>query len=292
MCRTKENGGRRCPQHTDPVKHAAYNARRRELYAASKKADSSSALTSLFPEMGVPIQPLNENARLAFIADARKLTKALLPDFDENTWALTESVITSDHPKYANPASHESLRYYTDIGYTHLRANLEGRGYAAPETLEWEHRVIDSIDKAFEQASPPDEPRLLYRGMRIPREHEPDQFINENFPVGGVVSQKSYMSTSLLPSVSKSFGDGFGSSDEDRIARSVVFQIVSKQGIALGKGTSEMSDREKEILMPRNARFKVVSVDKGVDFSYTPFGYPAEKLKRTVIRLVDVSDEE
>lgn len=38
MCRPKSQGGRRCPSHSDPVKRAARNAKKRELYRANKLA--------------------------------------------------------------------------------------------------------------------------------------------------------------------------------------------------------------------------------------------------------------
>lgn len=39
MCRPKSQGGRRCPSHSDPIKRAARNARRREAYKLSTKVD-------------------------------------------------------------------------------------------------------------------------------------------------------------------------------------------------------------------------------------------------------------
>lgn len=296
MCRPKELGGRRCPQHTDPVKHEAYNARRRELYAESKKVSSSSNPLDLFPKMGAVIGALDESVRLTFLSDARKLTKSLMPDFDEEQWKDTEDVISPSNPKYINPTNHDALRYYTELGFITLRNHLEQNDEAPTENKDWHDRVVSAIDSAFEQADPPEEPRLLYRGMRIRQNHADkdsiSKYVADNFPVGGVISQKNYMSTSLSPSVSTSFGDGFGGTPEERDSRSVLFQIVSKQGIALGKGTSDMGDREKEVLMPRNARFKVVSVDEGADFNYNIYGDTPVELKRTIIRLVDVSDED
>lgn len=38
MCRPKSQGGRRCPSHSDPVKRAARNAKKRELYNATKNS--------------------------------------------------------------------------------------------------------------------------------------------------------------------------------------------------------------------------------------------------------------
>lgn len=56
-----------------------------------------------------------------------------------------------------------------------------------------------------------------------------------------------------------------------------------------------MGEAESEVLMPRNAKFKVVSVDHNVNvpferkekFDQTSVNYA----RRTIIRMVDVSEE-
>ena len=58
MCRATFEGGRRCPSHTNPVLIAAYNAKRRERYAARKQL--SSPQETLQPEtthLGALVEP-------------------------------------------------------------------------------------------------------------------------------------------------------------------------------------------------------------------------------------------
>ena len=62
MCRSIANGGRRCPCSTDPVKRAAYNARRRELRRARKQGLPDPPLASEMNTLTVTPPPDNKSA--------------------------------------------------------------------------------------------------------------------------------------------------------------------------------------------------------------------------------------
>lgn len=53
--------------------------------------------------------------------------------------------------------------------------------------------------------------------------------------------------------------------------RAVVFEILSRKGVAVGEGVSSVAMGEAEVLMPRNTGFRVVSVDTDVDFKVGSF---------------------
>lgn len=89
-----------------------------------------------------------------------------------------------------------------------------------------------------------------------------------------VFIRKSFMSTSVDPKVA--------SNNTGSVAHSIVFEIHSNDGIALGSETSEMGISEKEILLPRGKNFKVTAVEHDVEFVWGP-----TRNVHTVVRLED-----
>jgi hypothetical protein len=316
MCRT---GGRRCPSHTDPTKVAAYNERRRLLYNLKVKLNHVQPVEDFTSRFNAfPIDALRKRISAVeaavFHSEAVKFSKTLIPDYNEKTAEDTRWVV--DHDYYdRNLDKNEALIFYTSSGYKMIRNYLNSGLHETPDwdnpeytnTIfgqhqEWFSDNIETTDKALALAEPPEEPRLVYRGMKLGREIKPedlDSWWAENFTVGSVVSQKNYMSTSLNPEVSISHFSNHAQRDtetpEEAAKRSVIIEIMSKQGAPLGYGTSTMGEVESEVLMPRNAKFKVVSVNHNVSvpferkerFDQTSVNYA----RRTIIRMVDVSDE-
>jgi hypothetical protein len=283
MCRT---GGRRCPSSTDPAHIAEYNAKRRQRYAAKagSKPSAASSLQALF-------QPIDE-PRFNVLFD-----QAAMDRFKEET-ELFRSAITK--PEYEvfdtyddnfdpTNSEQEALMSYTENGYRNVRDYLLDHG-GQVEPGSHADKVISLLDSALRQATPPEEPRMLYRGMAVPRDVKNEnvtQWIADKFPVGGVVSQHNYMSTSLSSSTPIGFL-GLQSAEEEN--RRVVMEIVSKKGAPLGDNVSVHGVSESEILIPRDARFKVAAVHSKVDYVYDAGLGDAYEL--TVIQLVDAEEEE
>ena len=109
MCRSIANGGRRCPCSTDPVKRAAYNARRRELRRARKQGlpDPPLPRVAEVKQMAPMISEHSEYAKRAQVSSqlvgagnwAPGLTPIVEPSYTkqgfyktENTGKLTEPV--------------------------------------------------------------------------------------------------------------------------------------------------------------------------------------------------------
>lgn len=313
MCRNKELGGRRCPQHTDPIKHAAYNKRRRELYAAKKTSMvESKKLTSnflhLFPDMNSP-RPVLEGEKLKeLLTDAVSFATKIIPEYEAKE--AEDRLWSAKHENYTkNLEMNESLMFYTGGHFGAVRDYLNGRQVDETHDTslflegreDWYAQNIKTMDKALSMVDEPVEPRLVYRGMKINKNFtsaEVDNFIETQFPVGGVISQKSYMSTSASAYVASSnFSESFTIHNESMPEKAVVFEILTKKGAPLTYGTSAFDIDEKEVLMPRETRFKVVSVDREVSFSTgvpSKYARPTGKVVsnlRTVIRLVDADDE-
>jgi hypothetical protein len=298
MCRSKDLGGRRCPQYTDPVKHAAYNARRRELYAA-RKAPAEEVTFLDFSEERPFYDGILWPQVAKFADEAEAFAKIVNPDFDRKSWRdhMGSEVRTFETE---NISEAEALIYYTDMGYTDIRNYLaqgtvmktNRRKYTDEEKV-WMDGVVSKIDSALEKAPKAKEQRTLYRGMRIPASisnMDVDGWMDHTFPVGGVISQPSYMSTSLNAHSAASIFGAKMSTDTSR--RAVLFEIISKQGTPIGKGLASPGNHEMEVLLPRNAKLKVAEVHKTAQFSYRNRWNGLDTDYRTVIRLVDVTDED
>lgn len=303
MCRSKESGGRRCPQHTDPIKHAAYNKHRREQYALKKQSIVNLAL--MFPAFDEVKYSLENDSNLlrrqhrleaeAFEAQLRAgfiqaRNQALAnPDQETSNW---------DEEYQKRQDRFESLNWYTTSGYNFVRDYLNKDQLAPykskfnPDEAANAERFIPILDEALSQAVPPEKPRVLYRGITLPHgvdEAETETWLNNNFPIGGVISQKSYMSTTFSGYMAI---DTF-SKDHER-EESFVFEIVSRKGAALGVDSSSWGLEESEVLMPRDAKFKVVSVHRNQDLKvrWSPESRDATSIsKRTIIRLIDAEEE-
>jgi hypothetical protein len=314
MCRTKELGGRRCPQHTDPVKHAAYNARRRELYAAQKsitKNNDQASLESRFLGPDQRRKPAGEQEHLSFVKDTETYRDSLA-EYEKTTYSNDYAEWRAS-PKKTDQwggSPRAALRHYTEMGYSDVRNYLNGfsmevyRDEDEAQKAGVEVKPQDNadmagfvrmMDKVISLAPKPAEPRMLYRGIDPPSTAmgKEAEWLKEKFPIGGIVSQKSYMSTSLEPSIAA----GSFSLTEN----SVVMEILSKEGAALGVGQSTWGLQESEVVLPRDAKLKVVAVYQDVKYGYTKVTREmdgevlAEKdaeEKRTIIQVIHVTDED
>jgi hypothetical protein len=301
MCRSKELGGRRCPQHTDPVKHAAYNARRRELYAAKKTPSSTQNYLKHF----IPFDEVRPDVAThlesgeKFLAESKAFNLTINPGYAGDLWKLTTRLNSFD----GSESEHKALLSYTQATFKSINRALTGKDVTAGDTVLSADVVLDNykhdianIDSALAKAETPDEPRLLYRGLRVPTGVEgAGKWVEERFPVGGTVSQKSYMSTTMSSAIAMSKFADKHTAQTGADHSPVIIEIVSKKGAPLGEGTSVYVNEEVEILVPRESRFKVVSVDHDVQleakYSASKFFkvYPQANRKGTytVVRLVD-----
>lgn len=301
MCRT---GGRRCPTCSDPVKSEVRNAKRRAKYAADRDLKQKEArldelvLANLpddskygFGSLAVPLISLgvNSEVRNQHESEAKEFNDAIQKPGDSKTGRYNES------PRSA-------INFYTANGFRHVRNFINDPDYSGSKSTDTNfsermsvRKTIRLMDKALSKAKPPVEPRKLYRGVNIEDTHVANgnvrEWLDRAFPVGGVISQKNYMSTTRNPGLAN---DEFAKSWGTRTP-AVIFEIMSRQGAALGYGTSSQGMSELEVLIPRNAKFKVVSVTEDVKYrvfsEHDPEGKFSSVLdndRKVVIRLVDV----
>ena len=116
------------------------------------------------------------------------------------------------------------------------------------------------MDSLISKAGVLPKPVTVFRGERFPEGVDPARFLAEKFPKGGRVHMKRYLSTSLEPKVATDItGD----------APSYVMVIEARKGAMLGDELSEQGLREREMLLPRNTEYEVVSVESSV-FRFGP----------------------
>lgn len=282
MCRT---GGRRCPSHTDPTKVAAYNQRRRELYTLRKNIVIDSRFQPL-NQTRPNLDPKGSSVEAqAYASDSAKYLVTIHSEYDDGNGAEEALMMLGEYTIDA----YEDYRDYLN-GYQVLSDGTHAKiKFGKIRSIEIQEGMGD-IDKLLDLAPKPEEPRILYRGLSIPRNIAPEKvggWLKKHFPVGGVISQKNYMSTTVNPAVATYQFTGL--SDD----RAVVFEILSKQGAPIGEGLSLHGDEEMEVLMPRDAKFRVVSVHEKVDYKTHSEGENQiiDSEPRTVVRLIDVNEE-
>ena len=339
MCRATFEGGRRCPSHTNPVLIAAYNAKRRERYAARKLQPETT-------HAGVPVPPAtaNPNVHPLFkdggyrIADSSQglenlnLTQETVEGALVETGYFSEKVthgvinynnITPESYKEfgfedpsdsfknqksftvqemmdlselelegLNPHEKQGLRYFTSSGYRWMNEALysgkvesttvENKDYSIFNEDAWGqdalvddydenslHQLCNAIDSAMDKA--PKKQRIVYRGMGLfnkvfGEESEFDdpydykerraalsKWIDENLKLGQEIKFDGYQSSTPHKETATNYAGHGG----------LVYEILTSEGINV-TSISHFSN-EREVLLPRDARYMVVGVNEAKD---------------------------
>lgn len=138
---------------------------------------------------------------------------------------------------------HTALKKYQGSYYRDINGGLRGNEKIMPST----QRYIEGIDQAMERSSLPQAARV-FRGMK-------SESMVSNFDnlVGAIISDKGFVSTSLLEGVSTGFA-------KDEPSESILLKMV------LPKGTKAIfldaldDIGEAEILLPRGSSFRVTKL--------------------------------
>lgn len=143
-----------------------------------------------------------------------------------------------------------ALEDYAGMDFMDINNHLN-EGNTETSMRERLTKQIKHIDSAFEIVKPSHQ-YVTFRGEKVNvREGETFEkaVFRQYFP-DSVIERKSYLSTSLNPSIASYFAG--------KDIHSVVLEIRAKTGISL----KELSDssKEEEMLLPRNSQFKVVMV--------------------------------
>lgn len=147
---------------------------------------------------------------------------------------------------------------------------------------------VDALDSALAKAPKRDEAIRVYRrvGFYSPKPGEVSQLdlfiakakVGEEIAIG---VPGSFISTSITPRYPVVTGQ----------FSSVIFEINTRSGAAIGNVTQGGGTaKELEVLIPRNTKFRVVSIQKDVQFGPPPKlrGGLGDTMKRTVIQVEEV----
>lgn len=202
------------------------------------------------------------------------------------------------------PQQRSAVRNYSSLTdrpiNTHLNRNRGALGEDADATMlthhvydedgaEVEHRQeslarsVLTLDEALEACPRAKDPHVLYRGMTVKDGTDPHQWAQETFTEGRNVVLPGFASTSADPMIAMGFTRTHG----------VILEISTRQSAYMDEFSDYGGDifGEKEVLLERNSRFKVIGVERGevredVDF------YGGAREPAIVVQLAEVEPEE
>lgn len=153
-----------------------------------------------------------------------------------------------------------ALEDYSGMDYYEINQYLS-QGVAKPGQEKKLAEQVRNIDNAF-QLVKPSAPYVCYRGEQIsPHEGESyEQAVLRQFFPDSVVERKSYLSTSLNPSIASYFSA--------KTSQSVILEIRAKSGISLKLSDSS---NEEEMLLPRDGKYQVVAVRPYVHYQMVDY---------------------
>lgn len=167
--------------------------------------------------------------------------------------------------------------------------------------IEYSENIIPHLDSAFAKYdSHAKKNRLLYRGFRVKNPNgskttsaDIDAYVSQHYPVGKTITNKAYVSTSADADYMLAF-------TRRHPEQVIVHEIVSKKGIPLHesgwRNGNKINDAEREILLARGTKFKVVAIKKATFESTYPQGRPIfspffmnvpKKKRYTIIQMVE-----
>jgi hypothetical protein len=185
----------------------------------------------------------------------------------------------------------EALKTYTGATYgplnRYLKDKEEFRRVSKAQDVERQVQLLEedisTLDQIFDHAPARTESRTLYRiidqkvslgGVAASAEEYSKKL---GLEVGKIVQFPGYSSTSIDPHIVTHMNN-----QEDDHYLNVVLIITSKQGIPVASTPERAEDvewaqdSEREILLPRNSRFKVVSSTTDMEFTQ-PEDYAGER---------------
>jgi hypothetical protein len=157
---------------------------------------------------------------------------------------------------------YQSGMYNSAIGgyanlQSYLRSGKPKYGQFSKEETQVAEDVIKNVSSAI-QKHPVESPMTVYRGLKINKD-DPGSAIYSNVKPGDTIQDKGFTSTSTDKKVSNKFSDKLNRSD-------VPVSIDLKPGDYALPMDQYHKSNEKEILLDKDVKFKVVSVteSKGI----------------------------
>lgn len=201
--------------------------------------------------------------------------------------------------KFASSLNEEEFAaayWYTSDGFVPINAYIHKKTGTYNEKIDGGHKypqkkisaAIKALDSAFEK-NKLETPIVVYRGLN--RECFPEntdetmgtgkhnsgyaQYAENLYKEGSVHTFPNYMSTSVDPRKAHGFAQ-----------TEIIMEIKAKSVVALG-GVSTFRN-EREMLVNRNTKFRVVSVQRKVPYDTVYTGTPNEYRELMVVQLEEI----
>lgn len=300
MCQSKAQGGKRC-EHAESYN----NAKKRIVRKLAKEKshlgvygyDIVKALNKFLednPDVAYARLPKRETFNckpaskrpipkdIAAILN-RSRGQAITGHSEFERLAVTQQ-LNEEYMRYADeiwdPRSEAAVHQYSMAGYLSINSYLRGRRYykqwAYMDNIETYDKYaegyvipkIADLDRAFEDV-PKDAPiRKTYRLFEVPPGIKPEDYIEQYMKTGEGFHEKGFMSTSADPEftmMSAMQKNGFRKNK-----KYIIIEVVSNRGISLQSAQREsrgnIQSLEKEILLPRDSKFRIAGVKKSQKF--------------------------
>lgn len=173
----------------------------------------------------------------------------------------------------------DAVKEYAELSYDEINGTLRGQYAADARTT----RLIGKLDSALDKAGSFDEPVTVWRGISFyvdPDDLDADRWpgtegwIRENMPNGSTVQMDSFSSTSFDPRIALDFAQRGDVGD-------IILEIRARNGAYLNPSDFRLDLEESELLLPRNAKFRVLRTLSDVAFR----GYDGSIVRKTIVQL-------
>jgi len=296
MCKSKEEGGKRC-DYADQVANARRKARYkfREDYDLERNVEKEVRKWKI-ENKNLVVEHLPEKQPFQAMANKKDIPeplRALLTAKARDSIAGLSEQERMDHTRGLYDEQKEwsaaltkeeasAVGQYTMYFFEGVNSHLRRQGYSEwlkanthlyskkEETLERVKRDISGLDSAIAKAPVPEEPRKLYRFFRVPAGVTPSEYMERYFKEGEAFKDRGYMSTTADPEFIMSHLHDRNKGNQNH--EYIVMEIITKQGASVQKrATSRSGDvqsLEKEILLPRNMKMRIAGTRKAQRFEF------------------------
>ena len=159
---------------------------------------------------------------------------------------------------------YKAVSEYTGWAFKHYYAFFEGKhsdgsnfGSKLDEPLKEQltqalQNGAAQIDHFIAKSGKFPKPIKVFRGEKPPKGVSVSEHLAKTYPLGGEIEIKRYLSTTMDPKIASEITNA---SPENYIV-----VIDTQEGAMLGENISEQGLREKEVLLPRNRKYKVTRI--------------------------------
>lgn len=156
---------------------------------------------------------------------------------------------------------YKAVSEYTGWAFKHYYAYFEGKHsdgspfgskLDAPLKEQLTRMLEDganNIDNFIARSGRFSKPVTVYRGEKPPKGVSVADHLAKTYPIGGEIEIKRYLSTTMDPKIASEITNS--------TSENYILVIDTKEGAMLGENISEQGLREKEVLLPRNKKYKV-----------------------------------